>query len=421
MRTERSSSASVQVWKELQTVWLGRTDSFGEEEKATLSAAVAKSDITASEAKTIARESLVNHVKQNHYEILESIDSGAAAHIKKENELRTAVNNSVPGATEEKFEKQYEKTEEYLNELAAKGNNQVHLYLKHSGVILQAHRKRDYSDTVTINEVQYNAKESWDAIYDIAYNAWLKRINTATIKRDNAGDWKPSIVEGANMEENSVRKPTTPPPPEPISTSIAVPKSVAAAETVSEQREPEQVTSAVPDHQQHNEQIAPKSDIKGEEITTEAGVFKEIGKTGVFVLYVKEPFNFEKSMQLLEKSGLEALPYQKMLSLADNTAEIKEELKGKIFNVAGSGPDSTGDYFLHENDELEYLSDRSKANIEKRVYVSGAHGWKLYLAIRNDEDMQMSGFRYIIWDGTRIGNTSVDCIVGVKKGSYESR
>ena len=62
-------------------------------------------------------------------------------------------------------------------------------------------------------------------------------------------------------------------------------------------------------------------------------VDKEVGKIGVFINQTEA--NHKDSMCILQQNGLRPLNYKEALVKIDQNPELKEQLKGKRFNIDG--------------------------------------------------------------------------------------
>jgi len=100
-----------------------------------------------------------------------------------------------------------------------------------------------------------------------------------------------------------------------------------------------------------------------ETIQKTAVQFKEVNSTTVFISETKA--NYADSKALLEKNSLRLMAYKEALVLIDKNPELKEQLKGKWFYLAGKGLEESE---FHTFDNEGKLT-KGKGDIEKTVYL----------------------------------------------------
>ena len=102
--------------------------------------------------------------------------------------------------------------------------------------------------------------------------------------------------------------------------------------------------------------------------------FREVSNSGVSIAFTNA--NHKDSMSILQQNGLRAMTYQEALVKIDQNPELKEQLKGRWFYLAGEGTELSGFYTFNEKGELT----RGKGNIEKTIYAySGSQPLSLFV------------------------------------------
>ena len=136
--------------------------------------------------------------------------------------------------------------------------------------------------------------------------------------------------------------------------------------------------------------------------------FKEVNSTTVLISETKA--NYADSKALLEKNGLRLMAYQEALVLIDKNPELKEQLKGKWFYLAGKGLEES-EYHTFDN---EGKLTKGKGDIEKTVYLWNGKN-PLSLDVHADGDARFSERRFDL-DAADDPQFVAPVVVGVRAG-----
>lgn len=117
----------------------------------------------------------------------------------------------------------------------------------------------------------------------------------------------------------------------------------------------------------------------GRKNRTETPQFRKINAAAVHIFEIKA--NHADSMTLLQRYGLRPMTYQEAIVLIDGNPELKAQLKGKWFYLAGEGLKEGGYYTFNNEGKLT----EGKGDIEKTVYIYPGN-MLLSLVVHNDED-----------------------------------
>lgn len=134
--------------------------------------------------------------------------------------------------------------------------------------------------------------------------------------------------------------------------------------------------------------------------------FREISNSGVSIAFTNA--NQKESMSLLQQNGLRAMTYQEALVKIDQNPELKEQLKGKWFYLAGEGSSLSGFYTFNEKGELT----QGKGNKEKTVYACNG-SQPLSLHVHSDYYARFVEGRYFLY-AYYVPSTVASAAVGVR-------
>ncbi len=136
--------------------------------------------------------------------------------------------------------------------------------------------------------------------------------------------------------------------------------------------------------------------------------FKEVNNTGVFIAEIEA--NHAKSIELLQQHKLEPMEKQEALVLIDGNPELKEQLKGNWFYLAGKGLEESGYYTFDNEGKLT----EGKGDIEKTVRAySGNEPLSLFVRTHSNARVDEGRF-YLDADGDP--QDAAPVVVGVRVG-----
>jgi len=144
--------------------------------------------------------------------------------------------------------------------------------------------------------------------------------------------------------------------------------------------------------------------------TATAAQFREIKSLGKSVFVSEHEADYANSMRILAENGLRPSTSQEALILISEIPELKDQLKGKWFYLAGKGlKEKDGIYTFDEKGNLVKVTGEVKPSREKTVCVWGGNQL-LSLAVYADNFLR--GQFYLTG---RTSDSPAPVIVGIRK------
>jgi len=104
--------------------------------------------------------------------------------------------------------------------------------------------------------------------------------------------------------------------------------------------------------------------------TATAAQFKEMKSLGKSIFMLEQGADHANSMRILDENGLRPLTSQEALTHISKTPELKNQLRGKWFYIAGKGLKEDGLYTFDKEGNLKEIGK------EKPSYEKTVRGWK---------------------------------------------
>ena len=120
--------------------------------------------------------------------------------------------------------------------------------------------------------------------------------------------------------------------------------------------------------------------------------------------------NHSKSMKLLEDNGLRPLTRQEALVIVDQNPELKQQLKGKWFYLAGKGAEESGYHTFNRKGNLT----EGKGDIEKTVYVY--RGFSPLSLIVHEDDVARNLVRRFVLYAYVDPSDAAPVVLGIRAG-----
>lgn len=142
--------------------------------------------------------------------------------------------------------------------------------------------------------------------------------------------------------------------------------------------------------------------------------FREVGSVSVAEISA----NHQQSMEILKKNNLRPLTYQDAFVNIINNPDLKEQLKGKWFYLAGAIADKSGLYIIGDKGELT----KGKTDPEKTSYVYSGKN-PLSLIVHTDNNAANNGRRFNLNASNRSDNAASmvpACIAGFNGNIMET-